>query len=295
MSQEIARILDFPYESKYIEVCGSKLHYIDEGEGEPIVFLHGIPTWSYLWRNITPYFKDQYRCIAVDLIGCGMSDKPDIKYSIENHCKYFDEFMQKMNLDNVTLVLHAWGSIIGFNYAMQNQEKIKSLAFYESHVRPTTEWEMVALPIQQLFSVIVDEAEGKNKILNTDYFIEEIFPLGFLTRISEDEMQYYRQALSTPITRKVIWDYLREVPTGRNEDGVIQCIADYSQQLEQSNIPKLMLYAVPGFITTIDTVQWAKQNLANLNLVDLGDAMHYAQETSPAEFANAILEWRQKL
>jgi len=123
---------EFPFKSNYIEVNGSKIHYIEEGEGDPILFLHGNPTSSYIWRNIIPYLKDKGRCIAPDLIGMGKSDKPDIDYSFFDHVKYIEGFIEKMNLQNITLVVHDWGSALGFHYAMRNEANVKGIAFMEA-------------------------------------------------------------------------------------------------------------------------------------------------------------------
>src|SRR5258707_79307 len=112
---------NFPYTSQYVDVYGSKMHYFEQGEGDPILFLHGIPTSSYLWRNVIPHISTLGRCIAPDLIGMGKSDKPDIEYSLSDHIKYIEKFIDTLKLKNLTLVLHGWGSIIGFNYAIRNE------------------------------------------------------------------------------------------------------------------------------------------------------------------------------
>ena len=117
----------FPFDSKYIEVLGSKMHYIDEGEGDPILLLHGNPTSSYLWRNIIPHLTPKARCIAPDLIGMGKSDKPDIGYRFFDHVEYIEGFIEKMGLKNITLVIHDWGSGLGFHYAMRHEGNIKGI------------------------------------------------------------------------------------------------------------------------------------------------------------------------
>ena len=122
----------FPYKSNYIDVKESRLHYIDEGEGDPILFLHGNPTSSYLWRNIIPHLTVKARCIALDLIGMGKSDKPDIEYRFFDHVKYVEGFIKKIKLKNLTLVMHDWGSALGFHYAMRHERNIKGLAFMEA-------------------------------------------------------------------------------------------------------------------------------------------------------------------
>ena len=131
---------DFPFESKYLDVHGSKMHYIDEGEGDPILFLHGNPTSNYLWRNIIPYLTPHARVIAPDLIGMGKSDKPDISYNFFDHTKYLEGFIEKLELTNVTLVLHDWGSGLGFHYGMRHENNLKGIAFMESMIKPL-KWE----------------------------------------------------------------------------------------------------------------------------------------------------------
>ena len=123
---------DFPYAPHYVDVHGSRMHYIEAGNGDPVLFLHGNPTSSYLWRNIIPHVQSHARCIALDLIGMGKSDKPDIDYSFFDHATYVEGFIETLGLQNLTLVIHDWGSALGFHYAMRNEANIKALAFMEA-------------------------------------------------------------------------------------------------------------------------------------------------------------------
>ncbi len=127
---------DFPFESRYVEVLGSRMHYVDEGQGDPILFLHGNPTSSYLWRNIIPYVTDNYRAIAVDLIGMGKSDKPDLEYTYQDHKRYLDAFIETLDLQDITLVIHDWGSVLGFDYAVEHDDNVLGIAFMESIIPP---------------------------------------------------------------------------------------------------------------------------------------------------------------
>ena len=139
ISQEISAA--FPFESHYVEVEGSKIHYVDEGEGDPILFLHGNPTSSYLWRNIMPHVTSAGRAVAPDLIGMGKSDKPDIEYRFFDHVKYIDGFIDALGLKNITLVIHDWGSAIGFHYTARNESNVKGLAFMEAIIAPVPSWD----------------------------------------------------------------------------------------------------------------------------------------------------------
>lgn len=277
--------------SKFVEINGSKMHYIEAGKGDPIVFIHGVPTSSYLWRHIIPELSTYGRCIALDLIGMGQSDKPDIDYRVFDHIEYLTGFMKALDLKNVTLVMHAWGSVIGFEYAMQNPDNIKALAFLESHIRPPSNREMVALPVQEIASVLDAPDGGYDVIMNSNYYVNKVLPSGVLRQLTEEEMAAYQAPFQQPGACKPIWQYLQDLPLGDGPSDVVDLITGYSEKLCQSPIPKLMLYAVPGFITMMDTVTWARDNLPNLTLVDIGDALHYAQESNPGMIANELSRW----
>jgi haloalkane dehalogenase len=142
---------DLPFASHYIQVRGSRMHYIDEGEGRPFLLLHGNPTWSYLWRNVIPHLEPLGRVIAVDLIGMGRSGKPAIGYRYGDHYAYLEGFIEALGLEGVTLVLHDWGSVLGFRYAMEHEARIRAIAFMEANVRPRYSWEEFAGPAGELF------------------------------------------------------------------------------------------------------------------------------------------------
>jgi haloalkane dehalogenase len=287
---------DYPFESHYEDVDGVNIHYIDEGEGDVILFLHGVPTWSYLWRKIIPTMQSHARCIAPDLVGFGRSDKPEQAYSIFDHIQSITKFIQQLNLKNITLVMHGWGSVIGFHYAMQHPENIKGLAFLESHVRANMDWSMLSLPVQQLAETMLDEPDqGYELLMQSDFFMENIFKQGILKHLSEEEWQAYSEPFGDIGTKKAVWQYIQDLPLREPDKEVLDLISDYSATLKESNHPKLMLYAVPGFITTIETVNWAKNNLSNLTLVDIGDALHYPQETNPEIIGDELQKWFRNL
>lgn len=285
----------YPFKSNYVEVDGVNIHYVDEGSGDPILFLHGIPTWSYLWRNIIPPMATTARCIAPDLVGMGKSDKPDIKYTIFEHINYIEKFIEKLGLKNITLVLHGWGSVIGFHYAMTHQDNIKAIAFYEAHVRATMQWEMLSLPVQELVSLFDHREKSYNKVINDNFFINTVLPLAVLRTLTPEEMKNYREPFNTAKSRRPLWQYVLDLPTGKHQTDVVKMIHEYSLKLRESSIPKLMLYAVPGFITTIESVKWCKENMSNLEIIDLGEAYHFAQETIPEIFSENLLQWYKSL
>ncbi|SRR5579883_268547 len=282
---------DFPYSSNFVDVLGSKMHYIDEGEGDPILLLHSIPTHSYVWRNVIPHLSTLGRCIVPDLMGCGKSDKPAIEYTIFDHIKYIDEFIKNLRLKKMIIVMHGWGSLIGFDYAMRNENNCRGLVFYESYLRPIHGNE-ISLPMQEQLHALMQQ---KNIHVSMDgiYYIENVLPQEMLRALSEEELTHYKEPFLQKNSQKALMQYLNEILPGSNNKKINDLIENYSKKLTQSQLPKLMLYSVPGFITTIDDAIWAKKNLPNLELVEIGEELHYAQESNPMLMGETISVWLQ--
>jgi haloalkane dehalogenase len=287
--ERIVESLDFP--SKYVEVLGSKIHYIEAGEGAPIVFLHGVPMSCYVWRNIIPHLTNLGRCIALDLIGFGKSDKPNIQYSIFDHIKYFEKFVEILGLKKMTLVMHGWGSVIGFDYAMRHEKNCTGLVFYEAFLR-SVGTDDISLPFQEQLYELQEEASDNNLVVSGTNFVNKIIPQNVMRRLSAIEMSHYREPFADEKSSQAIKQYLKELPRGEDTP-VTQLIANYSEKLTESYLPKLMLYSVPGLITTIMTAMWAKENLPNLEMFDLGEELHLAQESNPQLMGETISVWLQ--
>lgn len=281
--------------SHFVSVKGSNMHYTDSGSGDPILFLHGIPTSAYLWRHIIPVLSPHARCIASDLIGMGQSDKPDIDYRVFDHIAYIEAFINALELKNITLVLHGWGSVIGLDYARRNEKNIKAIAFYESHLQPVTNWEQLSLPVQQFATLLNRPGASYRAIVKQNYFIEKLLPRSVIRELTEEEMSHYRAPFQTPDSRKPLWQYVNDLPLGHGPDDVVALIQRYSEWLEKTKIPKLLLYAIPGFMTTVETVCWARDHLSNIDVAALDDALHLAQESVPEQFSAFLLNWYQKI
>ena len=277
--------------SGFTDVAGSQMHYLYCGMGDPILFVHGVPTSSYLWRNIMPYFADQGYCCAIDLIGMGQSDKPKINFTIDDHIFYLTEFINALELENITLVLHGWGSVAGLHYAANHPDNVKALVLFESHVRPVTDWDLLSLPVQQFANMLNDMESSYKKVIEENYIVRQLLPNGIVNTLSDTELAVYEGPFQTPEDRKVLWQYVLDLPMGEVDNETLPIIESYSAWLQQTSIPKLLMYAVPGFITTVDTVQWVQQNVKNIDLVCLENVMHYAQESAPGLFATKMREW----
>ena len=180
------------FPSAYVDVYGSKMHYIEAGKGTPILFFHGIPMSSYFLRNIIPHLALLGRCIAPDLIGFGQSDKPKIDYSISDHVKYIEKFIDTLQLKNIILIMHGWGSVIGFDYAMKHERNCAGLVFYEAFLRAKNGYD-ISLPLQEQLAAF----EGQESIadLTTEgaSFVDKIILQGVMHRLTEEEMRQYRE------------------------------------------------------------------------------------------------------
>jgi len=290
---------DYPFQPHYVEVFGSKMHFIEEGKGEPIVFIHGNPTWSYLWRNVLPHLVPYGRCIALDLIGYGRSDKPGIPYQWTDQAKYVEEFFRKMNLKNVVLVLHDWGVSLGLNYALRHESNVRAIAFMEGIFRPFPQWKDFSTPdFRELFKRFRaggEGGEGWQLIVEQNFFIEHLLSGGVGRQLSEAEMNYYREPFQERRSRIPIWRLARSVPVDGEPRAVWNAVSDISEKLKRSRLPKILFHGTPGGIITPQNVDWCQQNLPNLETVFIGPGVPYVQETTPHLIGSKLADWYNNL
>jgi len=283
-----------PIFSKFIEIDGSKMHYLEAGDGDAILFLHGIPTSSYLWRNIIPMLAPLGRCIAPDLIGFGKSGKPNIEYTIFDHIRYIEKFIEVLNLNNIIFVMHAWGSIIGFQYAMHHEKNCKGLVFYEAFLH-SLNGDSLSFPFEEQLKSWHSMENAQNILLSGSDFIDKALPQQIMLQLTDEALAQYREPFLQDSSSKPILQYLKELTDQNAKNKLAKLIEDYSTKLMQSQLPKLMLYSVPGFITTIATVIWAKENLPNIEITDIGEELHLAQESNPRFMGGTISAWLQAI
>nr|6Y9G_A Chain A, Ancestral haloalkane dehalogenase AncHLD5 [synthetic construct]6Y9G_B Chain B, Ancestral haloalkane dehalogenase AncHLD5 [synthetic construct] len=293
MSTQISA--EFPFERRHVEVLGSTMHYVETGEGPPVLFLHGNPTSSYLWRNIIPHVADHGRCIAPDLIGMGQSGKPDIDYRFADHVRYLDAFIDALGLDDVTLVVHDWGSALGFHWARRHPDRVKGIAFMEAIVRPMPSWDDFPPQARELFQALRTPGVGEKMILEQNMFIEKILPGSVLRPLSEEEMDAYRAPFPTPESRKPVLQWPRELPIDGEPADVVAIVEAYAEWLATSDVPKLLFYAEPGALISPEQVEWCRENLPNLEVVHVGPGLHFLQEDQPDAIGQAIADWLQRL
>lgn len=286
---------DFTYLSKYAEVFGSKMHYVESGTGDPVLFLHGQPTWSYLWRNIMPELEGRGRLIALDLIGYGMSDKPDIDYEMTDHIKYIEEFISSRNLENITFVIHDWGSFFGFHYAMRHPENVKGLAFMEAILLPVPGYDALDDDLREFFQTLRSSQEAaENMMVEKNLFIEGVLPGAINRQLTEDEHNAYRAPWIDPESRKILCKFPQNLCIGGEPKNINDMQMAYMEKLQQSDVPKLLLYADPGILIPQQMVDWCSENLPALEAVHVGAGTHYIQEDHPQVIGQAIAGWMER-
>lgn len=289
---------DMPFTKKFVDVKGAQMAYVDEGDGPVVLFLHGNPTSSYLWRNVIPYVTDGYRAIAPDLIGMGDSGKPDIGYTFAEHAAYLDAFIATLELKDITLVIHDWGSILGMRYARLNEENVRAVSFMEAGIPPALpapSLEAMGEQNAQLFGTLRSPA-GEDLVLNQNFFVEEVLgKLGVATPLSEEVMRHYRAPFPTPQSRLPTLVWPRQIPIGGTPADTTDVIIANGEWLYSTDMPKQMLHVAPGALMPPPVVEYVKANASNLEDVFLGTGVHFVQEEHPDAIGSALRDWLDRL
>lgn len=285
---------EFPFESRYIEVKGNRIHYIDEGTGDPVLFLHGNPTSSYLWRNIIPYLSKTARCIAPDLIGMGKSDQPDLEYGFNDSYEYLKSFIEQLNLKQITLVIHDWGSGLGFHYANQHRDNIKGIAFMEA-VYKRLDWEK--LPKRMKIAMTLMRFPMTNWLMlgAANFFIKKVIPNGIVRDLSDEAFAYYARPYPTIKSRKPVMRWPQEIAIKGKPKHTADAIDAYHVWLQETEIPKICFHADPGMLIPKDEIPWIKANFPNTTFVDIGAGLHFIQEDNPHTIGVELAKWYKGL
>ena len=286
---------EFKYIKKYLEVYGKRMAFVNEGEGDPTVFLHGNPTSSYLWRNIMPYAEGSGRVIAPDLIGMGDSEKLDNpgtnSYTFQEHAKYLYKLFEKLDLNNVNLVIHDWGSALGFNWTRLNPSKVKSIIYMEAITSPIESWEDWPENARNIFQAFRSDA-GEELVLEKNIFVERI--LAGDGALSEEEMKVYLKPFKNPgEDRRPTLTWPRQIPIAGEPEDVVKIASDYEKFLSSSNIPKLFINADPGSILVGKQREKARLWPNQKEVTVKGG--HFIQEISPNEIGEHIKEFLSSL
>jgi haloalkane dehalogenase len=291
MSQSISAA--DPYPRRRVPVLDTELAYVDAGAGDPVVFLHGNPTSSYLWRNVIPRVEAVGRCLAPDLVGMGDSGgAPAGSYRFVDHARYLDAWFEALALRRVTLVVHDWGSALGFHWARRHPERVRGVVYMEALVRPVT-WDEWPDAARKIFQALRSPA-GEEMVLQKNVFVERILPASVLRALTNEEMDHYREPFRHPgESRRPTLTWPREIPVDGEPADVVAIVDAYAAWLAKSQVPKLFVNAEPGSILTgrqrESCRRWPNQQEVTVR------GSHFIQEDSPVEIGRAIAAFLRRL
>ena len=276
-----------PYPRRRVRVLDTEMAYVDTGVGRPVVFLHGNPTSSYLWRNVIPHVSGTHRCLAPDLVGMGESGKaPAGSYRLADHARYVDAWLSALDLTrDLTFVVHDWGSALGFDWARRHPDGVRALVYMEAIVRPVTwaDWPEAA---RKVFQGLRSPA-GEEMVLQKNVFVERILPASVLRGLTPDEMAVYRRPYTEPgESRRPTLTWPREIPIEGQPADVVALVDAYARWLAASPVPKLFVNAEPGSILTGVQRDFCRTWPRQQEVTVLGT--HFIQEDSPHEIGRAI-------
>ena len=285
-----------PHPKKFIDVLGKKMAYVELGDpqGRPIVFQHGNPASSYLWRNVMPHLADKGRCIAIDLIGMGDSDKlensgPD-RYTFAEQSRYFEAALDALGINsNIILVIHDWGSALGFHYAARHPDNVAAICYMEALVAPIESWDDWPDDARNIFQTF-RSAAGEEVILEKNVFVEGVLPSAIMRDLTEEEMAVYRAPfVNAGEDRRPTLTWPRQIPVEGDPADVTAVLENYAAFMAASPMPKLFINAKPGSIL-LGKVREFCRTWPNQTEVTV-KGTHFIQEDSPDEVGDAINQW----
>ena len=280
---------------RYAQVLGRRMAYVEQGGGAPIVFLHGNPTSSYLWRSVLPELSSLGRCIAPDLIGMGDSEKlpadDPARYTFVRHREFLDALLDALGVtEEVTLVVHDWGSALGFDWARRHPDRVRGIAYMEAIVRPYPDWDAWPDAARSMFQALRSPA-GEQLILERNMFVEHILPGSVLRTLGEDELDEYRRPFAAPGEDRLptlVWP--RQIPIGGEPPEVVEVCAAYADWLAHTpGLPKLFVNAEPGAILTGAQREFCRTWPDQTDVTVSG--VHFVQEDSGKQIGSAIAGW----
>lgn len=279
-----------PHPQARIDAAGADIAYVDTGraDGPPVVFLHGNPTSSYLWRDVIPHVADTHRCLAPDLAGMGNSGPmPSGTGTLADHIAIIDAWFDALDLKDVTLVLHDWGSAIGFDWASRNQDRVAGIVYMEAVVG-MWRWNGMPEAVTALFKRLRGP-DGDAMVLDNNFFVEVILPRSIIRDLSGEEMAVYRAPFPDRETRQQTLTWPRQIPIEGEPADVVARVAAYTQAMRESPVPKLFINAEPGAIT-VGPLREACRSWANQREITV-PGIHFIQEDSAAQIGAALQDF----
>ncbi|MCE7996935.1 MAG: haloalkane dehalogenase [Roseivirga sp.] len=278
---------------QYVEVRGSRIHYKEMGEGDPILFVHGNLTHSYLWRDVMPRMAKHGRCIAVDLVGMGKSDRPRIAYNIQDQNDYFFEFIQKLGLKNVLLIGNEWGATLSMNYFAMTDHNVRGLILMEPVIGGATTTELMASgkPLLKQYGTLRQDPELDKKVLEENLLFDEILPQFSLKPLAKEVRNEYQKPFMEDSYQMPLLGLFEALPVGTKPRASITYLTLLRGPLYSINKPKLLIRSEDSYYLTSEGINYMKERMSGLNIKSVGKAGILIPEDKPEEVSDAIEQW----
>ncbi len=274
-----------------VEVLGTTMASIERGSGRPVLFLHGNPTSSFLWRHVLDRLpEDTGRLIALDLVGMSSSGKPDIGYTLADHLAHVEGFLDASGLDDLVLVGHDWGAALSLALLHRRPDLVRGLVFMEGHLRPLSGWDAFDDGGRALFQMLRGP-DGEQLALVENFFLETLLPAGMNRRLTAEELAAYRAPYPDAPSRRPLLQWAREIPVAGAPAGTVSLMAHAWDHARTSAVPKLLVHGTPGVVVRAGLVAECRAALPALTVVDVGDSSHFLPEDRPGEVAAALAAW----
>ncbi|MCY1033338.1 haloalkane dehalogenase [Corallococcus sp. BB11-1] len=278
---------------QHLQVLDSFIAYRESGAGSPIVFLHGNPTSSHVWRNVIPRLADRGRCLAPDLIGMGHSGKPDIPYRFADHARYLDAWFAALDLRDVVLVGYDWGGVLALDWARRHPNRVRGVVVFETFLRPM-HWSDWPPQGEQLFRALRTPGTGEELVLEKNEFLARSLANGVLRGLSSSDRDVYDAPFPDPASRRPVLQWPREIPIDSEPADVAAVIEAYDAWLARSAKPALLLTFGDTGLSAPRIIEWARSTLPALEIIPLARAGHHAPEDAPEEIAQAVRGWLER-
>ena len=272
-------------------VLESQLAFLAIGSGPTVLFLHGNPTSSFLWRRVLPSVAASARCLALDLIGMGRSGKPDIGYRFADHAAYLEAFVDQLELRDITVVGHDWGAVLGLDLLRRRPEVVGRIAVCEGHLHPFADWADMGPGAGDLFSRLRTPGVGEQLVLQENFFIEQVLPAGMNRHLTPAEHDAYREPFRTPHDRLPILGWIQQIPVAGDPADVDAVVRRNLDGLLHSPVPRLLLYGEPGSVVGPAEVDMCRRQSASLEMVNVGPGTHFLPEDQPEAISRALASW----
>ncbi len=282
---------DFNFSRQFVSVRGSRMAYIDEGEGEPIVLLHGNPTSSYLWRGVIPHVSKVGRTIAFDMIGMGHSDKPDIPYRVYDQCDYFVDFIDELGLKDIHLVANDWGTAVASQYVAEHRDNVKSISYVGNIITPWPTWQQFGgqSVARVLWRAYREPKLGWELVVNEHLFVEPALRLLIEEEPSQEVLNHYLEPFVNPDSRRRCWQLANDLPIAGHPEDFYATATNYCGALAGSGLPSLLLY----YPQMEPAVEHYRNFLLDMTAVEIPDSGHYMPEDQPDRVGEELARWLQ--